>query len=44
MSVGTMVFLLTRGASRSMHIGYGEGFLMVALGWVASGLTGALPS
>lgn len=42
-SIGVVVWLLTRGWSRGIHVGHREGFLIVGVGWSVAGLVGALP-
>jgi len=41
--LGGSLALLGRYGSRGVQIGHREGFLIVALGWIAAGLIGALP-
>jgi len=42
-SMGSLFYLVTRRGAKGIHIGAREGFLLVAIGWLASGLIGALP-
>jgi trk system potassium uptake protein len=43
LTVGSLVFLLTRGRARGIELGHREGFLVVGVGWLMSSLVGALP-
>ncbi len=42
-SVGLVLFLLTRSAAQRNSVGHREGFLIVGVGWLVAGLVGALP-
>ncbi len=42
-SVGLLVWVITRGWARGIHVGHREGFLIVGVGWFVAGLVGALP-
>ncbi len=42
-SLGILLFVLTRSAARGIQVGHREGFLIVGVAWFVAGLVGALP-